>query len=258
MAISVSAQADTQKIRLICRAAQMVLENGGETYRVEETAMRMASGLGLEDVNVVAFPTSVFVNVGGLSRIRRVTHRGTNTSRLARINDVSRKVEHGLLSADEAEAELAAIAGDPGLHQLTLIAAYGVSAASFSLVFGGGLGTLAVALFIGMAVQAIQPLFARMAMGTLLFDFSGGFLAAALAQLASLAVPYGDVNAAIVGGIMPLLTGLLMTTAVRDTMYGDLISGIARAVEALLLAACIALGVYVGLKLTGVMGGALL
>lgn len=255
MLISSSAQADTQKIRLICQAAQLVLENGGETYRVEETAMRMASGLGLEDVNVVAFPTSVFVNVGGLSRVRRVTHRGTNTSRLAGVNDVSRRVEHGLISADEAEAELHAIAADPGLHQLTLIVAYGVSAASFSLVFGGGLGTLVVALFIGMAVQAIQPLFSRMSMGTLLFDFSGGFLAAALAQLASLAVPYGDVNAAIVGGIMPLLTGLLMTTAVRDTMYGDLISGIARAVEALLLAACIALGVYVGLKLTGMMGG---
>lgn len=255
MPMSPSAQPDTQKIRLICQAAQLVLENGGETYRVEETAMRMASGLGLEDVNVVAFPTSVFVNVGGLSRVRRVTHRGTNTSRLARVNDVSRRVEHGLISADEAEAELHAIAADPGLHQLVLIAAYGVSAASFSLVFGGGLGTLIVALFIGMAVQAIQPLFSRMSMGTLLFDFSGGFLAAALAQLASLAVPYGDVNAAIVGGIMPLLTGLLMTTAVRDTMYGDLISGIARAVEALLLAACIALGVYVGLKLTGMMGG---
>lgn len=255
MLISSSAQPDTQKIRLICQAAQLVLENGGETYRVEETAMRMASGLGLEDVNVVAFPTSVFVSVEGLSRVRRVTHRGTNTSRLARVNDVSRRVEHGLISADEAEAELHAIAADPGLHQLVLIAAYGVSAASFSLVFGGGLGTLIVALFIGMAVQAIQPLFSRMSMGTLLFDFSGGFLAAALAQLASLAVPYGDVNAAIVGGIMPLLTGLLMTTAVRDTMYGDLISGIARAVEALLLAACIALGVYVGLKLTGMMGG---
>lgn len=255
MPMSPSAQPDTQKIRLICQAAQLVLENGGETYRVEETAMRMASGLGLSDVNIVAFPTSVFVSVEGLSRIRRVTHRGTNTSRLARVNDVSRRVEHGLISADEAEAELHAIAADPGLHQLVLIAAYGVSAASFSLVFGGGLGTLIVALFIGMAVQAIQPLFSRMSMGTLLFDFSGGFLAAALAQLASLAVPYGDVNAAIVGGIMPLLTGLLMTTAVRDTMYGDLISGIARAVEALLLAACIALGVYVGLKLTGMMGG---
>ena len=255
MLITPSAQPDTQKIRLICQAAQLVLENGGETYRVEETALRMASGLGMDDVNIVAFPTSVFVSVGGLARIRRITHRGTNTARLARVNDVSRKVEHGLLDANEAEAELSAIAADPGLHQLTLIIAYGVSAASFSLVFGGNLGTLLVALVIGMLVQAIQPLFSRMAMGTLLFNFSGGFLTAALAQAASFAVHYGDVNAAIIGGIMPMLTGLLMTTAVRDTMYGDLISGIARAVEALLLAGCVALGVYVGLKLTAMMGG---
>ena len=255
MLIPNTTQPETQKIRLICQAAQLALENGGETYRVEETALRMASGLGLDDVNIVAFPTSIFVSVGGLSRIRRVTHRGTNTSRLARVNDVSRRVEHGELSADEAEEELAAIAADRGLHQLTLIAAYGVSAASFSLVFGGSLGTLMVALFIGMAVQAIQPLFSRMAMGTLLFDFTGGFLTAALAQAVHFVVPYGDVNAVIVGGIMPLLTGLLMTTAVRDTMYGDLISGIARAVEALLLAACVALGVYVGLSLVSMMGG---
>ena len=52
-----------------------------------------------------------------------------------------------------------------------------------------------------------------------------------------------------------LLTGLLMTTAMRDTMYGDLISGIARALEALLLAVAVALGVYVGLSFIVMMGG---
>ena len=109
-----------------------------------------------------------------------------------------------------------------------------------------------------MAVQAIQPLFSHMAMGTLLFDFCGGFLTAALAQLAAYIMPYGSVNAAIVGGIMPLLSGLLMTNAVRDTMYGDLISGVTRAVEALLLAASVALGVYVGLELAAMLGGVLL
>ena len=30
------------RIELICLAAQLILENGGETYRVEETASRMA------------------------------------------------------------------------------------------------------------------------------------------------------------------------------------------------------------------------
>jgi len=249
---------ETQDIRLICTAAQMVLENGGETYRVEETAMRMASGLGLEDVNVVAFPTSIYVNVGSYCRIRRITRRGTNSARLASINDVSRRVERGELNADGAERELAAIAADLGWRQMTLIAAYGVSAASFSLLFGGGFATLLVTLVIGMLVQAIQPLFDQLSMGKLLFNFSGGFLTAVLAEAAAHAVSYGSVNAAIIGGIMPMLTGLLMTTAVRDTMYGDLISGICRAVEALLLAGCVALGVFTGLKLAGMMGGVLL
>jgi len=249
---------ETQEVRLICTAAQMVLENGGETYRVEETAMRMAVGLGLEDANVVAFPTSIYVNVGERCRIRRITRRGTNTARLARINDISRRVEHGEMNADEAEQALEAIAADPGWHQLTLVAAYGVSAASFSLLFGGSFSTLLVTLLIGIAVQAIQPLFDHMSMGKLLFNFSGGFVTAVLAEAAAHIVSYGSVNAAIIGGIMPMLTGLLMTTAVRDTMYGDLVSGICRAVEALLLASCVALGVFAGLKLAGMMGGVLL
>ena len=54
---------------------------------------------------------------------------------------------------------------------------------------------------------------------------------------------------------MPLLSGLAMTTAVRDTVYGDLISGMTRALEALLLAVAAALGVYVGLKFAAMMGG---
>ena len=245
-------------IRLICMAAQMVLENGGETYRVEETAMRMANGMGFQDVNVVAFPTSIYVNIGDRCLIRRITHRGTNTDRLARINDVSRKVERGEMNADEAEQALSDIAVDPGWRQSTLIIAYGVSAASFSLLFGGNFVTLIITLIIGMLIQIIQPLFAHMAMGKLFFNFSGGLFTAALAQTAAHFFPGCSANAAIIGGIMPMLTGLLMTTAVRDTMYGDLVSGVCRAVEALLLATSVALGVFVGLKLMAMMGGVLL
>ena len=95
-------------------------------------------------------------------------------------------------------------------------------------------------------------------MGALFGNFAGGLLTAVLAQALHGLIPYGSVNAAITDGRMPLLSGLLMTTAVRDTMYGDLISGMARALEALLLAASVALGVYTGLKLAAMMGGMLL
>ncbi len=108
-----------------------------------------------------------------------------------------------------------------------------------------------------MLVQAIRPLFSEMEMGVLFGNFTGGLITAITAEAVSWFLPYGSVNAAIVGGIMPLLSGLLMATAMRDTMYGDLISGITRVVEALLLAASVALGVYVGLKLFAMMGGVL-
>ena len=42
--------------------------------------------------------------------------------------------------------------------------------------------------------------------------------------------------------MMPLLPGLAMTNAIRDTIRGDLISGIVRATEALLVASSLAAG----------------
>lgn len=241
-------------IELLCMAAQLMLENGSETYRVEETVQRMAKGLGMAHVNAAAFPTSIFVEADGWARLRRIRRRGTNTLRIERVNAVSRSVEHGQMDAAAAREALACAAAMPGPRPRTMMLAFGLAAASFCLMFGGDARTFAVTFFIGVLVQAVQPLFSGMEMGVLLGNFCGGLLTAVLAQAVRWIVPYGDVNAAIIGGIMPLLSGLLMTTAVRDTMYGDLVSGVTRAVEALLLAASVAMGVYTGLKLMTIGG----
>ena len=234
-----------------------MLENGGETYRVEETAQRMAKGFGMDNLNIAAFPTTIFIEANGTARVRRISRRGTNLRRLSQVNEVSRRVERGIMTAEEAKRELERIAALEGPGQGILIAGCGLAAASFSLLFGGGVGTFIVAFMIGMLVQVIQPLFAHMEMGAFFGNFTGGMISAILAEMISLMIPYGSVNATIVGSIMPLLSGLAMTNAVRDTMYGDLVSGMTRAVEGLLLAAFTALGVYVGLSLFAMMGGML-
>ena len=248
----------SRKVDIICLAAQIVLENGGETYRVEETAQRMAKGLGMDHLSIAAFPTSIFIEAEERARVRRISRRGTHLSRLTWVNDVSRRVERGEMDAQEAEIELMRITHMPGPTLRTEILAWGLAAGSFSLLFGGGAGTFIVAFIIGMLAQACQPLFSHMEMGVLFGNFFGGALTAMLAEAVGIVIPYGDVNATIIGGIMPLLSGLLVTNAVRDTMYGDLISGVTRAVESLLLAAFAALGVYVGLSLFAMMGGMLL
>lgn len=247
-----------EKMDLLCLAAELVLESGGETYRVEETAMRMAKGFGLEHVNVAAFPTSIFIEAQGQASVRRIRARGSDMTRLARVNDVSRRVEQGGLSVKETRRLLEGISMADGNAQWIKILGSALAAASFSLLFGGSAGTFCVAFFIGMLVQAMTPIFARMEMGVLFMNFVGGLLTALIAEALARVIPYGSANAVIAGGIMPLLSGLLMTNAVRDTMYGDLISGVTRAVEALLIAATVALGVFVGLSLFARMGGALL
>ena len=95
---------DEQKLNIVGAAAQLLLENGSETYRVEETAQRMAKGFGMEQVNIAAFPTSVFLEADGRAYVRRISRRGTNSQRIAMVNEISREVEHGKLSAEQAQA----------------------------------------------------------------------------------------------------------------------------------------------------------
>lgn len=248
-------QGQSEEIELLCLAARIVLESGGETYRVEETVRRMAAGLGLTGVNVVAFPTSLFVADGKSAQVCRVNRRSNNMKRLAYANDISRRVASRDMTAAQARQALEAVDRVPNPPQWLLVIMYGLTAASFSLLFGGRLGSFLIAFLIGMIVQVFQPLFSHLEMGTLFANFTGGFITALSAHALHLLVPYGDINSVIVGGIMPLLTGLLMTTAMRDTMYGDLVSGVARVVEALLLCTTVALGVYVALKFLAILGG---
>lgn len=172
------------------------------------------------------------------------------------VNEISRRIERGEMTPDMAKAELERARRMPGFSQRTMLIAYALAAGRAScLLFGGGAGTFAVTFVIGLLVQAVLPLFAQIPMGALFANFVGGLMTAILAQGIHAFIPYGSANAAIIGGIMPLLSGLAMTTAVRDTVYGDLISGMTRALEALLLAVAAALGVYVGLKFAAMMGG---
>ena len=61
----------------------------------------------------------------------------------------------------------------------------------------------------------------------------------------------------VIGCIVPLLPGVAFTTAVRDAIGDELISGITRAVEALLIAVAIASGVGISLGMSYWIGGLL-
>ena len=43
-------------------AGRIIMENGGETYRVEETITRMGQAFGLREVESFAVPSGIFIS----------------------------------------------------------------------------------------------------------------------------------------------------------------------------------------------------
>ena len=62
----------------------------------------------------------------------------------------------------------------------------------------------------------------------------------------------------IIGVIMPLLPGVALTNCIRDIMNGDLVSGSARLMEALLTGGCIAVGAGIVMLIFTANGGVIL
>lgn len=83
--------------------------------------------------------------------------------------------------------------------------------------------------------------------------FLSEFLAAvAIGLLAILAVHVhwgNSVDDIIIGSVMPLVPGVPLTNAVRDLLTGDLVSGIARGIEALMSAVAIGSGIAMILQI---------
>ena len=84
---------------------------------------------------------------------------------------------------------------------------------------------------------------------------AGGTVSGLLA-LALRLVGFGqNVDFITIGALMILVPGVLFTNAMRDIMAGDMVAGISKTAEALLIGMAIALGTGVSLWLARLMWG---
>lgn len=240
-------------LEAVMLAAQTILESGGETYRAEETASRMCEAFGLSNAQIISFPTGLFVNVVDSTghaegRIARVTERSIRLRFIDQVNDISRRVVSGELDADAAHKALTALRASPRPSQWLMIMAFALSAGFFAIMFGGGMKEFVMAAALGALAQAMTPLFTMLKMPLLMSSLISAVVLASCGKL-MIVLFSGMQEPVITGSIMPLLPGLSMTNAIRDTMRGDLVSGMARGFEALAIAVMVAAGVAAALML---------
>lgn len=244
-------------------AGRLIMENGGETYRVEETITRMGRAFGLEHVESFAVPSGLFVSYRRAdgdteTAVMRVHKGSTNLSRVDAVNAVSRQVERGDLTCEEALQRLQAIERRPqALTKPMQVLGAAVSAAGFTLMFGGGAVHAAVAAGVAALVQGIGQLLEQYHMHALVSTLLGSLLSTLLPMAIQRMTGLGMVDAIVAGALMPLLPGLAMTNAVQDAMRGDMISGLSHGLSAILTATLVAGGALMASAVMNLTGGAL-
>lgn len=234
-------------LKIIKLSAQIILENGGETYRAEETIKFICKAYDIKEIEAIATPTGFYITISSDGNenstvVKRIRKRTINLQKIADVNNVSRQIALHAINLDEALEELEKIENDKP-HEYKYAQLYGgISSAFFVVLFGGGIFEFAVALFTGILITQITKHFVNLHSYQFFSSIVSGTIIAAIAIIATSAAKTGNYNQIIVGSIMPLLPGLSMTNAIRDTIRGDLISGMARGAEALLVAASLAAG----------------
>jgi len=250
---------EVQKVIETARlSAGMILANGGETYRAEETAGRIGQAFDCE-MDIIALPTGLTMTVarGGesASSIARVGSRTVDLTRLEAVNAVSRALAAHTMTLDEALSSLKNIAAIKTPDGWRSVLASGGSAGMFAVMFGGGWFEFLVAGLVSAVIQALLLVLPDQG-GAPLGCLLGGFLAAALGLTAATLCGRGNVSLIVVSIIMPQLPGLAFTNGIRDSMHGDMVSGVARVTDAVMRAAVLAGGAGIAIWCYLRMGGA--
>jgi uncharacterized membrane protein YjjP (DUF1212 family) len=244
----------TYEIMEVCLlAGKIMLQSGGETYRVEDTMMRMAAAFGIENTHSYVTPTGIIFSAEGSeptkTKLIRISTRSTDLKKVAMVNSISRRITSGELNLETALTLL------KELDVLNVTFPFKVQVAAASIASG-----CFMIMFMGEWVDFVPAMVTGGVgyFGFLYFHryipvkFFSEFLASFMIGLLSLfLVKIGvgqQLDKIIIGSVMTLVPGLLVTNAVRDLMAGHLVSGLSKGAEALLTAFAIGSGIAVVLS----------
>lgn len=244
---------------------ELMLRNGAETSRVEDTINRILRTTQFKTVESFVTPTGIFVTLDDptidmITIVKRVHKREVHLYRVALANDLSRKFCSGEVDLEAALITLESIKNELPYPNLIMILAKSLGAGCFTVVFGGDIQDMLAAFIVGVFLSVIQIYLTKVDTSKFFGDIIGGALIAIVGILLFYYVHLGtNFDLIIIGGIMPLVPGVALTNAIRDTIQGDFLSGISRTADAFIVAMSVAVGVGSILKLYNeVIGGILL
>ena len=260
------AQIDVKKVvDLAMEAGRILLKNGGEIFRVEETVERICNRFHVENVEMFTLSHAIFISAGKedeevYTKVKQVPLSSVNMEIVAEVNDLSREISAGNIGLDDAAKRIEEIDKIPPKPAVVQVLAAGMASGAFGMLLGSTITESVVAFCIGCVLD-LWILFAmKLDLSKIIVNIIGGIIMTALALFA-MNVARAEVlrlEGMIIGAIMPLIPGVSFVNAIRDIADSDFLSGMVRMIDALLVFVYIAVGVGVTLTVFKSIAGGLI
>ena len=253
-------QSDEEVLDLALMAGHILLENGAEIYRVEETIDRICGYYGVNSENAFVLSNGIFLTAGSaresfFAKVQHIPVSGTHLNKVAAVNQLSREIVEGRHTIQDAYRILEEIRTMPGKKRWMQTLASGVGSAAFCIFFGGTFGDSLAAFAAGICLYLYVLWLSVPHLSKIVGNIGGGALVTVVCCLLYLMGVGENLNFMMIGTIMPLVPGVAFTNSIRDVADGDYISGSVRMLDALLVFFCIAIGVGIGFSLISLVPG---
>lgn len=230
-------------------AGHILLENGAEISRVEETMERICRYYGVTTGEFFVLSNGIFTTAGHTSdksfaRVQHIPVKGARLDKVVAVNQLSREIEEGRYAdVGEVEERLKQIGSMRASGMWMQVLASAVGSCFFCALFGGGLEDCLSAFVAGFLLYIYVLKISAPHLSKIVGNILGGMIVV-LISLTSYHLGLGvNLSHMISGSIMPLVPGIAFTNGVRDIADGDYISGAVRLLDAILIFLSIAIGV---------------
>ena len=174
--------------------------------------------------------------------IKRTQLKSVDINKIDQVNDLSRSLSNHQIPLEEFHQKLIDIDNQKKYSDLIMIIGAAICTFGFALFFGGNFKDALSAFIIGGIIKTMNLKLDVFEMNSFFKYLISGALATFLSILFNYLGICQNLDTTIISVDMLLVPGLAITNAMRDTVDGNLVSGMARAMEAIFIAVAIAIG----------------
>lgn len=250
-------QLETKVLELSSYVGKVILKNGGEVSRAEDVITRFGKFYGYS-IEAFATLTCICVSMKGKdgkyhSEITRIKTRELNLFRVFLVNNLMRNLDK--YSYNEFYEELKNIEKNHNVEFLRSIFGCIMISSGFTLMFNAGFYEAFIAGIGGFFLAFLINLLNKFKVNSFIINILGAILCSFVACYATYLGYTKETSTIIISQLMIFVPGIAFVNTIRDLLFGDLLAGLSRFTEVLMVAISLAVGTGIVFKIYTVLGG---